>query len=153
MQVTRLGALAAVLSASLLASATVVVAQAAASPAPTGLVLFVHAGAGGSWSSHRIDGIEAGSSSPSVASLGDKIVLAERATSGDVEVGEGTLVGAFTTVDLTATLEAPQAAGPPVLTTAGRSASIWYRTTSDDLEVATQLTSSSPWTLVDVSTL
>jgi hypothetical protein len=141
------------LGAAIAASALSAVGSAGATAEPSGLVLFVHPGSGGGWSSHVLDGVAAGASTPSIASIGGEVVLAERADNGDVSVAEGTLLGPFTTVDLSATLLAPQAAGAPVVTTDAGSVSVWYRTTLGDLEVATRATSTAQWTLVDVTTL
>jgi hypothetical protein len=151
--VTRVRVLAALLGAAMVASAVSGVESAGATLPPRGLVMFIHPGTGGGWSSHALDGVNAGSSPPSVASIGGELLLALRADDGDLSVAEGTLLGSFTSVDLTTTIAAPQAAGPPVVTTSAGSISVWYRTTLGDLEVATQATTSAPWSLVDVTTL
>lgn len=149
---TRIRAIAALLCTSLVVGATVATGSAEATSSPGGLVMYVHPGSGGAWSSHVLDGIVAGASPPSIASFGGDVVLAERAESGDLVVAEGTLLGSFTSTDLSTSLSAPPAAGTPVVTVSRGAVTVWYRTTNDDLEVATQ-TTGEPWSLVDVSML
>jgi CHAP domain len=120
----------------------------------TGLVLFVHPLHGGGWSSHPIDGaVAAGTGAPSVAATkGGEVVLAQRSSTGDVTVAEGSLFGAYLTVDLTSTLGAPAAAGRPVAFGGpGGAASVWYRTTTGDLEVVSQTSPGGTWTATDAT--
>lgn len=150
---TRVRAIAALLCASLVLGAAVGTGSAAATSTPVGLVMYVHPGSGGAWSSHVLAGIAAGASPPAIASFGDVVVLAERADNGDLVVAEGTLLGSFVSTDLSESLDAPLAAGTPVVTASRGSFTVWYRTTTGDLEVATQPAAPGPWSVVDVSTL
>jgi hypothetical protein len=121
---------------------------------PVALDLFVHPGHGGGWTSHVVDGVAAGIGPPSLVAIGGEVVLAEQGTNDDVVVAEGSLFGAFVADDLTATIAAPQAAGPPVASrTASGAIWLWYRTTSGDLELAVQASKGAPWSLTDVTSI
>lgn len=120
----------------------------------TRLELFVHPAHGGGWSSHPIDGAVAGAGATSVAaSKGGMVLLAQRTSTGDVSVSEGSVHGGFTSVDVTATLGVPSALGrPEAFVAATGAASVWYRTSLGDLEVVTQRWRGGPWTATDVTT-
>jgi CHAP domain len=119
-----------------------------------GLELFVHATHGGGWSSHLIEGAPAGVGAISIAAAkGGLMYLAQRTVTGDVTVSEGSVRGAYTTMDVSATVGAPAALGrPDVLVDATGVTSVWYRTSLGDLEVLTQPRRDAPWTATDVTT-
>jgi hypothetical protein len=114
----------------------------------------VHAAHGGGWSSHPIEGVTAGAGAISVAATkGGMMYLAQRTATGDVTVSEGTVRGAYTSVDVTAAVGAPAALGrPDVFVDSTGAASVWYRTSLGDLEVLTQPRRDAPWTATDVTT-
>lgn len=129
-------------------------ASSGASAAATGLELFVHPGLGGGWSSHAIAGVTAGASTPSVAgSKSGTVLIAQRSASGDVTVAEGSMFGAFSSMDLSSALSAPLAAGRPTAwISAGGAGSVWYRSALGDLIVASQALQGGAWTVTDVTT-
>lgn len=148
----RSGAVAALLGAGLALGALVPTAATAAVPPPVALDLFIHPGHGGGWSSHVLDGVVAGEATPSIAADGPRIVLSDEAIGGDVVVATGTLFGAFTTVDLSATDGVPQAQGAPVVHLGpGAATSIWYVAATGDLEVLTAPTPEGPYSATDVT--
>ncbi len=119
---------------------------------PVPLGLFVHPGHGGGWTSRPIAVDLLSASAPSLASGGGTIVLAQRAADGDVSVSEGTLGGGFSTTDLTATAGAPAAAGRPAVWMGPHGAvSIWYRSSTGDLVVASSASPGTPWAVTDVT--
>jgi hypothetical protein len=122
---------------------------------PSALELYVHPAHGGGWSSHLLDGVAAGVGSPSLAaSKGGLMLIAQRTDAGDVTVAEGSLGGAYTTVDATTGLGAPTASGrPDAFVDATGGASVWYRSSLGDLEVLTQSRRGARWSAADVTTL
>jgi hypothetical protein len=124
-----------------------------AAPA-TGLELFVHPAHGGGWSSHLVEGVTAGVGTPSItASRAGMVLIAQRTATGDVTVSEGSLYGAYTTADATASLGAPAALGQPqAFVSPTGAASVWYRTSLGDLEVLSQPWRGAQWVATDVTT-
>lgn len=141
----------AVALAAILPTGLAVAARRAATPG--GLELFVHPAHGGGWSSHLVAGATAGAGTPSVAtSRGGMVLIAQRTATGDVTVAEGSMFGAFSSVDLTSAHGAPTATGRPTAwVSASGAASVWYRTSLGDLEVATQPARGAAWTTTDVT--
>jgi hypothetical protein len=114
----------------------------------------VHPAHGGGWSSHDVEGVTVGVGTPSIAaSKGGMVLIAQRTATGDVTVSEGSVYGAYTSVDTATTLGAPEALGQPAaFVSATGAASIWYRTSLGDLEVLTQTWRGAPWAATDVTT-
>lgn len=114
----------------------------------------MHPAHGGGWSSHLLDGVTAGGGAISVdASPGGMVLIAQRTSTGDVSASEGTVRGGFSTLDLTAALGVPRALGQPeAVVAATGAASVWYRTSLDDLEVVTQPRRGAAWSATDVTT-
>jgi hypothetical protein len=91
---------------------------------------------------------------PSVAaSKAGLVLVAQRSAAGDVTASEGSLLGAFSSVDLASTLGAPPAGGRPAAWVGPTgAASVWYRSALGDLVVASQAVRGGPWAVTDVTT-